>query len=202
MRSALELGPEIRVIGARAHRGEGVRETAGLAVRAAAERVRAIVSSNGFDAMNDTAANAFELAEQMRQNERVETFDRVSQVVNGSFTGELPLADAPRPPRVRAPVPGLPALPAQDSPSGLIWPAEEGRSILRRALEALPELESHKLRTPIALRCGRLVLVGRPVVALRITGDWTTGLVAGGSQERSLGSPSVSSNGALLGLRR
>lgn len=144
LREALELGPEVRVIGARAHQCVGVRETAGLAVRAAAERVRAIVSSSGFNALNDTNANAHELAEQMRQNERVESFDRVSQAVNGSFTGELPIVDVPRPPRVRAPVPGLPALPASDSPSGLIWPADEGRSILRRALGSAPELENHK----------------------------------------------------------
>lgn len=144
LREALELGPEVRVIGARAHQGMGVRETAGLAVRAAAERVRAIVGGRGFGALNDSAANAHELAEQMRQDERVESFDRASQTADGPLSGELPPGEAIRPPRVRAPVPGLPALPASDSPSGLIWPADEGRSILRRALGATPELENSR----------------------------------------------------------
>lgn len=141
LREALELGPEVRILGAQAHKGIGVRETAGLAVRAAAERVRTLVSTQGFTALNDTAANAHALAEQMRQDERVESFDRASQVSSGPLSGKLPPGEV-RPPRVRAPVPGLPALPASDSPSGLIWPTDEGRSILRRALGATPELEN------------------------------------------------------------
>jgi len=141
LRETLELGPEVRVMGARAHDGVGVRETAGLAVRAAAERVRQIVRSRGYPGLADTGAGAQELAEQMRQDERVTAFDRASldpaALLCGQGEGDF------RPPRIPAPVPGLPALPSGDSQSGLLWPVDEGRSILRRALGSAPELESH-----------------------------------------------------------
>jgi mutual gliding-motility protein MglA len=143
LRGALELGSEVRVIGARAHEGLGVRETAGLAVRAAAERVRQIVRSQGYSGLSDTDADAHELAEQMRQDERVSAFDLASLHPEALLAGQASEGELFRPPRIRAPVPGLPALPSGDSPSGLLWPVDEGRSILRRALGSAPELESH-----------------------------------------------------------
>ncbi|HSC86626.1 MAG TPA: ADP-ribosylation factor-like protein, partial [Polyangiaceae bacterium] len=144
LRDALDLGPEVRVVPARAHEGAGVRETAGIAVRAAAERVRQVVRSRGYGGLDDPHADAHALAERMRQDERVEAFDRASIHPEEMFAGREPDGESFRPPRVRAPVPGLPALPSSDSPSGLIWPADEGRSILRRALASVPELESHE----------------------------------------------------------
>lgn len=144
LRAALELGPEVRIVPARSHEGVGVRETAGIAVRAAAERVRQVVTSRGYGALDDTDADALALAERMRQEERVDAFDRASHRPDELLNGQLVDGSDFRPPRMRAPVPGLPAPPSPSSPSGLIWPADEGRSILRRALSTVPELESHE----------------------------------------------------------
>lgn len=142
LREALDIGLSVRIVGARATEGVGVRETAGVAIRAAAERVRTIVDARGYGALNDLNANAHELTERMRQDERVESFDRASVTPDALLSGTNNF-DEYRPPRPRAPVPGLPAPPGDNAPSGLIWPPDEGRAILRRALSSGPELESH-----------------------------------------------------------
>ena len=56
--SALEAGGDVAVVGARAHEGVGVRETAVVAIRAAANQVQRILLERGLGALDGVAEGA------------------------------------------------------------------------------------------------------------------------------------------------
>ncbi len=130
IRNALRLDDTVRLSGAMASTGEGVRETAVLALRAAADRIQNLVLENGIESVCDPPGDAQELAAMMRAEEAKDQRSLVEVVLDAR-----PMADAEGAARRREPAViqhGL-RLPHPLLPSGLIWPANDGRDILRRA---------------------------------------------------------------------
>jgi signal recognition particle receptor subunit beta len=137
IRSELGLAEDFRIVRARAHAGDGVRETAVLALRAAADRVQSKVLERGFDSIDDPPGDAYELAAMIRKAESQDQRSLVEVVLDArpletkepepeAESRELPISIGP------------PPLPNPAAASGMIWPANDGRELLRRALHQTP----------------------------------------------------------------
>lgn len=144
--AALDAGPEIVTIGARAAFGLGVRETAAHAIRAAADLAQQLVIERGLDALQDPLDDPESL---------LATMKNLDPRPQGRFTLapalSLDSSDTPPPRRaesatVTAPAPPVddsplgplssdaratPPLPAPDLPTRFLWPAATGRDTLR-----------------------------------------------------------------------
>lgn len=154
LRRHLELPTSLRLVTAQANQGVGVRETAVHAIRAAADRVQNLVLRSGIESLDDPPGDAESLADAMRNNERIEGLleTRIE------LESEPPEAITPLNPYLpdratldAAPEDGAsPPLPAPEVASGMIWPANDGRDLLRRALHIEVDLatpsESRRLQ--------------------------------------------------------
>lgn len=164
------------VVGARASEGVGVRETAVLAIRAAANRVQRLLLERGINALHGDVESAEDLLAALKQLEQKEHALVVavddSGDVETSKTSTGDESEEPTPITVRDPLSGRravasggaqpatalrnvrPALPTPDAPSGFIWPAATGRDILRRVVSAGPPVERLDLVGQVGLASG------------------------------------------------
>lgn len=120
VRAALGLDPTTSLVGARAREGVGVRETAVLAIRAAANRVQRVLLERGIGALEVRHEVPEQLLASIRELE----------------AAEAPAASPPPTPPVTAAGAGEtepgPPFPSPEVPPGNIWPSATGRDTLRR----------------------------------------------------------------------
>ncbi|MFW6067278.1 MAG: GTP-binding protein [Myxococcota bacterium] len=137
VRQSLELDVTVPLLGARAEAGMGVRETAVLAIRTAANRVQRLMIDRGLESLTTDPQTADELLAELRD---VHPDTVCEEVAVGAPEPESPTVevgdDAPPP----DPWPVLPPLPDPGVPSGFIWPAATGREVLRSVHASEEEL--------------------------------------------------------------
>ena len=137
------LDADVSIVAARADRGVGVRETAVLAIRSAANRVQRNLLLNGVDALAGVAETGEDLqaamlaAEDRNDLSPAQTLlARVGTIQNvNTPPGEDPSTQAQESPLEEE----EPPLPDPNVPSGHIWPAPEGRDLVRMALAEKPQ---------------------------------------------------------------
>jgi signal recognition particle receptor subunit beta len=137
------LDADVSIVAARADRGVGVRETAVLAIRSAANRVQRDLLLNGVDALAGVGETGEALHTAMLEAEERDDMSpaqallaRVGIVQSASTPlGEGSSTQTQAPP----PEEEEPQLPDPSAPSGHIWPAPEGRDLVRMALAEKPQ---------------------------------------------------------------
>ena len=140
---ALDLPPETPVVSARAAAGIGVRETAVLAVRAAANVAQQRILSAGIDSLPDAREDAAALLDQLR--DVPSRYSRRRRRAPAAAAGPAPTA--PPPAAVTAAPPAatpvrsapLPPLPDAGVSGMLLWPAASGREQLRALRRTMDE---------------------------------------------------------------
>jgi signal recognition particle receptor subunit beta len=152
IRERWTLDPAILVSAASASSGEGVRETAVLAIRGAAMLLQELLANANLDELKGTYQSGQELERSILAAER-----------NGVTLGESPrqplslaaaaaLSESPAAPDSIDPSvmasewTGEITLPSVDAPAGLVWPALDGRKTLRR----VPFLEATRHDAPVS----------------------------------------------------
>jgi signal recognition particle receptor subunit beta len=140
--SSLELPPGVAVIPARAGDGVGVRETAVLAIRAAADVAQSEVLTHGIDGLRDDPDDSSSLYEQLRVLVPAPARPSARRPTAGGRPVPPESEVAPQPPIIEiGQVEGQsertdsederPPLPFGEVASGHIWPAVKGREVLR-----------------------------------------------------------------------
>jgi signal recognition particle receptor subunit beta len=137
---ALGLPEEVTVIAARAQDGIGVRETAVLAIRAAANRAQADVLAHGVEALAGRTETSEELLRLLRAEEvaAIHSGSQAGLVLaslgHGSTAETAPAKEkGSATNRARGGDGGgsAPPFPDAETPTGMVWPAAGGRAILR-----------------------------------------------------------------------
>lgn len=155
LRQRWKLDASIPITTAEAANGNGVRETAVLAIRAAAVQLQEVLSTAGVSDLTGTYETGQELEKRILAAER-----GGGPPPEPRRTPSVPvgLSESPRRPSDAAPIidastwTGEITLPGVDVPSGLMWPALEGRKTLRR----VPFLEATRHEpTPSSFERGR-----------------------------------------------
>ncbi|MCM2254539.1 MAG: ADP-ribosylation factor-like protein [Vicinamibacteria bacterium] len=118
--SALGLEPGVRVIPARADRGQGVKETLVLAIRAATDTALDALRQSGLAGFDRDVMTPERLHARMQAAERDEAPSSVAEQVARALGLSAPAATR------------RPALPTAAAPPGCVWP-ESGRGALRLA---------------------------------------------------------------------
>lgn len=160
LRAALSLAPEVRVLSAQAERGVGVRETVVFSIRAAADRVQDQILMRGIDSLEVASSSAEELQAAIDDAEKADGRTLLEVVADaGPLTAPAPTVESPGVAGSRGSLQGVPEsatvrrgeLPVAEVMGGLIWPPNNGRSWLARALGSHPELE-HRGETVVRYR--------------------------------------------------
>jgi signal recognition particle receptor subunit beta len=151
LRERWEIGPTIPITSAAASSGQGVRETVVMAIRAAAVQLQEVLSTTGVAELTGTYETGQELEKRILAAERGAATPpdapprRTPMIAASAGNSESPSprrADDERVSSTRWT--GEITLPGVDVPSGLVWPALEGRKTLRR----VPFLEATRHETP------------------------------------------------------
>lgn len=152
---ARRLGVEpALVVPARSDSGQGVKETAVLIIRAAADQLKQRILAQGLDSLDTEAPTGEALVRAMQAMERSEPMSptdivrRGSELADAASAGRRPqrAAAGSRKPKSKAktkrttsgvrargaPSEGHPPLPGENTPTGFIWPSSTGRELLLR----------------------------------------------------------------------
>ncbi len=137
-REALGLTPDTPLVSAQASEGTGVRETAVLAIREAADAVQTKILTLGISSLQGRSGESNEILSWIKTAEQDDGRSLVEVVLDArplpqssNRLGALERLESILPPGDDI---GTPQLPHPDVASGMIWPANRGRETLRRAL--------------------------------------------------------------------
>jgi signal recognition particle receptor subunit beta len=155
LRQRWQLDASIPITTAEAANGNGVRETVVLAIRAAAVQLQEVLATTNVSDLKGAYETGQELEKRILAAER-----GGGPPPEPRRTPSVPvgMSESPRPPSDAEPIidsstwTGEITLPGVDVPSGLVWPALEGRKTLRR----VPFLEAtrHELAPPSSIERG------------------------------------------------
>ena len=136
------MDADVSIVAARADHGVGVRETAVLAIRAAANRVQTELLLKGVDALAGVGESGEELHRAILAAE-----NRADLSPAQALLARVETIQSANTPRGKDPSASLPEYGSEDReppfpdpnvPSGHIWPAPEGRDLVRMAVAEKP----------------------------------------------------------------
>jgi signal recognition particle receptor subunit beta len=169
--AALELPPGVPCVPACAEQGLGVRETAVLAIRAAANLVQRDLLERGIDALSGTLQTSEDLYQAMRIAEEVRPeMGAGTPFVEEDSSQESPSLEAPfvtEKDEEETVIEMEPLFPAADAPTGFIWPAALGREVLRQVAG-----ETARRRDDLAGQPGREDGSGKSDALIYQAGEW------------------------------
>ncbi len=155
LRTRLQIPDEVAVLAAQASADIGVKETAVLAIRDAADRVQDHIIVHGIDSLPTEVPTADELHHKIIEHEQEDGRSPLEVILDAESLAPPPVEEPkekrntnPAPSFVAQPAENLrwsriaelpiediqPAQPVENTSSGMIWPANQGRDYMRRAL--------------------------------------------------------------------